>query len=152
MKRRFQGGETYWTSNGSAFAGLKENIKNKISNLTVFYQHSLPEYNEAPPVKHPLIITQPGTGAKSLYFSQAHAICISSLSKTEGNNLLMYLTAHMTTAKYVFQHQWQPGDLVMWDNRYTMHKRNSLTDSVNRLMKRTIAVSYSNDPKKYQRR
>ena len=78
LETPLSGGETYWASNRSAFAGLKENIKNEISNLSVFYQHSLPEYNEASPVKHSLIITQPGTEAKCLYFSPCQ-MCIGSI-------------------------------------------------------------------------
>lgn len=59
------------------------------------------------------------------------------MSATEGNTLLDELTAHVTRPELVFTHTWRIGDVVLWDNGYTLHRRDPFDQRFNRLLKRT---------------
>jgi len=74
----------------------------------------------APPVRHPVVRHDPVTGRKSLYVSY-HVAGFVGLPETEGRALLETLIAHATDARFTFAFRWQPRDVVMWDNRWTMH-------------------------------
>ena len=62
---------------------------------------------------------------------------IVGLDEAESQDLLDTLYEHMTRPEFVWTHRWRVGDLIMWDNRPTMHSRKSFPDSERRVMKRT---------------
>ena len=74
-----------------------------------------------PPVMHPLVRINPLTGRKSLYLA-SHASHIVGLPLEKGRALIEQLTAHATQSRFVYSHAWRPNDLVMWDDRWTMHR------------------------------
>ena len=74
-----------------------------------------------PPVPQVLVRTHPGSGRKGLYLA-SHAGSIEGMPVPEGRMILMDLMEHATQPKYVYSHEWRPGDVVMWDNRCTMHR------------------------------
>lgn len=76
---------------------------------------------------HPLIRSIPRTNRRSLYLT-AHASHIVDWPVPEGRMLLMELTEHATQAKFVYRHEWQVGDFVIWDNRATMHRARPYDD------------------------
>jgi taurine dioxygenase len=76
---------------------------------------------EAPPVDHPLVRTHPETGRKGLYISH-HISRIDGLPEADSRALLAELMAHATGKGFVYANRWQSGDVVMWDNRATMHR------------------------------
>jgi alpha-ketoglutarate-dependent 2,4-dichlorophenoxyacetate dioxygenase len=73
------------------------------------------------PVRQRLVRTHPVTGRKSLFLS-AHAGAIVGWTVPEARMFLRDLTEHATQREFVYSHAWRPGDLVMWDNRATMHR------------------------------
>jgi taurine dioxygenase len=75
---------------------------------------------EAPPVEHPVVRTHPETKRKLLYISQ-HVSHFVGMPRDESDALLENLMAHATEERFVFRHRWRPRDVVMWDNRCTMH-------------------------------
>jgi taurine dioxygenase len=75
---------------------------------------------EAPPVDHPLVRTHPQTGRKSLYISH-HVSRVEGLPEDEGRALFDELMAHAIEPRFVFPYRWRQGDVVIWDNRCTMH-------------------------------
>jgi taurine dioxygenase len=75
---------------------------------------------EAPPVEHPAVRTHPATGRKALYVSR-HASHIAGMPRAESDALLARLQAHATSERFVYRHRWRARDLVIWDNRCTMH-------------------------------
>jgi alpha-ketoglutarate-dependent taurine dioxygenase len=79
------------------------------------------EKEAAPPVTHPLVRTHPETGAKSLYIGM-YCSHIVGMPEAEGRALLDELLAHATQDRFVYTHQWQPGDVVLWDNRCLLHR------------------------------
>lgn len=89
-----------------------------------------------PPAPQVLVRTHPGSGRKSLYLA-SHAGSIVGLPMAEGRMILMDLMEHATQPKYVYRHVWRPGDVVMWDNRCTMHRGRWHDPGVVRDMRRT---------------
>ena len=74
-----------------------------------------------PPVVHPLVRTNPLTGRKSLYLA-SHASHIIGLPVASGHALIEDLTEHATQRRFVYSHPWEPNDLVMRNDRWTMHR------------------------------
>ena len=79
------------------------------------------EREQYPPSPQRLVRTHPATGRKTLYLS-AHASHVVGWPVADGRLLLWDLTAHATQREFVYSHTWRVGDLVIWDNRVTMHR------------------------------
>ena len=79
------------------------------------------EKRDRPPVTHPLIRTHPETRRKVLYVG-IHTSHIVDRPQEEGRKLLDELTTFAGQDDFVYTHEWQPGDLVMWDNRCLLHR------------------------------
>lgn len=89
-----------------------------------------------PPVPHPLVNTHPLSGEKSLYLDPATAVGIDGFDQAAGQRLLDELCAHATEARFLYTHHWQIGDLVVWDNAVTLHRRDPFDPRQPRLLKR----------------
>jgi alpha-ketoglutarate-dependent 2,4-dichlorophenoxyacetate dioxygenase len=139
-----RGGDTEFADMRAAYDALDDASKAEIEDLVC--EHSLiysretigfvdltPEEREHfRPVRHRLVRTDPRTGRKSLFLS-AHAGAIAGWTIPEARMLLRDLTEHATQPQFVYRHRWRPGDLVIWDNRTTMHRvrrfdRNQIRD------------------------
>ena len=70
---------------------------------------------------HPVERTHPDTGRKAIYINPLRIKRFLGLVPVASANLVEELKAHSTQEKYVYRHQWQEGDLIMWDNRSVMH-------------------------------
>ena len=94
---------------------------------------------ERPPVDHPIVRTHPDTGAKALYLGN-HGSHVLGWPEEEGRALLRWLDAFATQAAFVYSHRWRPGDLVMWDNRCTVHRAlpHEDMDKERRVLHRTV--------------
>jgi hypothetical protein len=77
--------------------------------------------NSIPPATWPLVQTDPRSGRKILFVG-VHACEVQGMTLAEGRMLLMDLLEHATQRQFVYQHHWQVGDLVMWDNTATVHR------------------------------
>jgi alpha-ketoglutarate-dependent 2,4-dichlorophenoxyacetate dioxygenase len=91
------------------------------------------------PVLQRLVRTHPVSGRRSLYLS-AHAGAIVGMATPAARILLRELTEHATSPAFVHVHRWQPHDLVMWDNRQTMHRVRRYDESLPRDMRRTTVA------------
>ena len=126
------GGDTLYANMYTAYEDLEETLKARIDGCSAIhdldysrrragaYGMSEKQRTEAPPVTHPLVRRHPGTGRSSLYVGH-HCSKIKGCSESEGRQLLEILMDHATTDRYVYRHQWTAGDLVVWDNRCTLH-------------------------------
>ena len=118
------GGDTVFANQYLAYESLSDVMKEWLEGLR--FKHVVsgtkrPE--EVPdPVWHPAVRTNPVTGRKALYVTFA-ARCIEAegMTAAEGANLISFLYAHSQNVFAQYRHRWQPGDLVMWDNRCTLH-------------------------------
>jgi alpha-ketoglutarate-dependent 2,4-dichlorophenoxyacetate dioxygenase len=143
-----RGGETEFADMRAAYEALDSETKAEIEDLVC--QHSLiysretigfteltPEEREHfRPVRHRLVRIEPKTGRKSLFLS-AHAGAILGWTLPEARMLLRDLTEHATQPKFVYRHRWRVGDLVIWDNRTTMHRARSFDRNEVRDVRRT---------------
>lgn len=91
------------------------------------------------PVRQRLVRVHPATGRKSLYLS-SHIGSIVGWPVPEGRAFIRELTEHAVQPKYVYAHRWQPHDLVMWDNRQTMHRVRRFDETQPRDMRRTTVA------------
>jgi taurine dioxygenase len=78
---------------------------------------------QAPGAWHPAILKHPANGRPTLYFGRRRNSYVEGLSREQSDDLLDALWAHATEPRFLYEHVWRPGDLVMWDNRSTMHRR-----------------------------
>jgi taurine dioxygenase len=114
-----RGGDTEFANTALAYDALPEDTKRRLAGLRVAFR---PAFDPVPPeVLHPLVRTHPETGRRALYIGN-HATRIAGLPRGEGTALLAELLAHATRPEFVYAHRWQPGDLVVWDNRVLLHR------------------------------
>lgn len=128
-----KGGETEFADLRAAYDALPDDLKREIAGKEAehYALHSRfnlgdTDYTEAqkaaiPPVRWPLAQIHPGSGRK-LLFVGVHARAIVGYTLPEGRLLLSDLLEHATQRAFVYRHEWRVGDLVMWDNRSTIHR------------------------------
>jgi len=127
------GGETEFADMRAAWDALDEAMKALCEPLVVehdifwsrgqigFTEFAPGEREKYPPSLQKLVRRHPGSGRKTLYLS-AHASHIVGWPVADGRLLLQDLNAHATQRQFVYSHKWEKGDLVIWDNRCTMHR------------------------------
>jgi alpha-ketoglutarate-dependent 2,4-dichlorophenoxyacetate dioxygenase len=128
-----EGGETQFVDTRVAYDALPEKIKQRIEMLQAehsifvsrgklgFTEFSEEERRTYPPVHRSLVRVHPGSGRKALYLA-SHASHIVGQPVPDGRMLIHELMEHATQPQFVYTHKWMPGDLVIWDNRCTMHR------------------------------
>ena len=84
-------------------------------------QQLLDDAAKVPPVIHPIVCVHPSTGRPNLFVNPGFTSHIVGMSRIESDGLLSMLYAHMTQPEFVLRHRWRDGDVVIWDNRATMH-------------------------------
>ena len=146
-----KGGNTEFAHMGAAYEALDDDTKREIEELVC--EHSLMysrgslgflDYTDEEkamfkPVRQRLVRTHPVTGRKSLYLS-SHAGAILGMPMPEARMLLNDLKEHATQPRFVYVHKWTLYDLVIWDNRQTMHRVRRYDDSQPRDMRRTTVA------------
>lgn len=80
----------------------------------------------APPVKHPAVIVHPATGDKILYMSRGFTMKIEGLSYEDNQKVMNELFEFIEQEKHISKHSWKKGDLIIWDNRYLLHKSSGI--------------------------
>ena len=146
-----EGGETFWVDLRAAYAGLPRQLRAAVSGKRgVFdYTKRLAGYGrdpdqqiseearrKTPPVTHALVRSHPETGDRSLYLDSTTTTGIDYMDTSSGLALLDQIYEAATRDEFVYAHQWQVGDLVVWDNGFTMHRRTPFDPGARRLMKR----------------
>lgn len=144
------GGQTWFADMQGAYDVLPAAMKVRISGLHVVHdlamsrQRSgdLPLTEEqrlrAPPVEHALVRTHPVTGRKGLYMG-LHADHIVGMPREDGRALLDELSEFATQDRFVYKHSWAADEMVMWDNRATLHRATSYdTGRERRIVERTV--------------
>jgi alpha-ketoglutarate-dependent 2,4-dichlorophenoxyacetate dioxygenase len=108
--------------------GLRVHHSIAYSRQTLGFEFSAEEAERLKGAIHPLVRTIPRSGRRSLYLA-SHASRIVDWPLPEGRLLLRDLTEHATRPEFVYRHAWRPGDLVIWDNRATMHRARPFDDT-----------------------
>lgn len=131
--------DTEFADTRSAYDALPADTKARLDGLTVHhsiahsretlgFEFSAEEAERLKGSHHPLIRTVPGSGRKALYVA-SHASRIMEMPVPEGRLLLQDLIEHATQPQFVYRHAWRASDLVIWDNRASMHRARPFDDS-----------------------
>jgi alpha-ketoglutarate-dependent 2,4-dichlorophenoxyacetate dioxygenase len=107
--------------------GLRVQHSIAYSRSTLGFEFSAKEEETLQGAVHPLVRTLPGSGRKSLYLA-SHAASILNWPLPEARLLLRDLMEHATQPQFIYRHAWREGDLVIWDNRATMHRATPFDD------------------------
>ena len=86
---------------------------------------------------HPVFRTHDETGRKAIYVNRLMTVRIEDMPQAESDALLNALFDHSETPEFVYRHVWRVGDLIVWDNRCSMHARDDVPSDQRRLMFRT---------------
>jgi alpha-ketoglutarate-dependent taurine dioxygenase len=146
-----EGGTTSWVDLAAAHAGLSDRLKRLVEGRHGIFSYvkrlagyqgidrviSSEAQRKTPPVLHPLVHTHPVTDRKALYLDSTTTIGIDGMDDAPGSALLDEIYSFATRPEFVYRHDWQVGDVVMWDNGLTMHRREPFDLTARRLMKRT---------------
>ncbi|MBN9425823.1 MAG: TauD/TfdA family dioxygenase [Burkholderiales bacterium] len=133
------GGDTMFANMYVAYETLSETMRGLLSQLWAVHDNANSDWHAVramgaksaiveefikknKPVRQPMVRRHPVTGRESLLLSECFVRTIHGMSPQESKPLLDYLHAHATQPEFVYRHHWQTGDLLMWDNRCTMHK------------------------------
>ena len=144
------GGDTMFCTMHGAWEALPAPLRQRIEGLQVKHDGT---YNSggyvragvtptddprtSPGTLHPLVRVHPETGRRGLYLGRRRNAYIEGLPLEESDALLDEIWRHATDDQLTWRHRWRPGDLVLWDNRCTMHRRDAFDSSARRVMHRT---------------
>lgn len=150
------GGQTEFADLRSAYEALPEKRKQELEGLvaehSIFHSRSqigFGAFNEEihqqfPPVNQMIVRRHPGSGKRTLYLA-AHASHVVGWPIEQGRSLIRELIDFATQPQFVYRHRWRVADLVLWDNRCTMHRGRPYDDSrYRRVMHNTKAADISN--------
>ncbi len=148
------GGTTSWVDLRAAHAGLPERLRRAVEGRRAVFSYvkrlagyqgvdrviSQEAQRKTPPVAHTLTHRHPLTGEKALYLDSTTTIGIAGMEQAAGAALLNEIYEEAVRPEYVYTHHWQVGDLLLWDNGFTMHRREPFDPTARRLMKRTTMI------------
>jgi taurine dioxygenase len=144
------GGNTSFCSMYAVYEALPADMKRRIAPLKIkhdgtynsggFLRQGVTATDDprtSPGAVHPLVCTHPDTGRQMLYLGRRRNAYLVGLDLPESEALLDELWRHVERPEFAWEHAWRVGDLVMWDNRCTMHRRDPFDDTSRRIMHRT---------------
>lgn len=139
------GGDTLFASGYAAYDTLDQAIKSQLAGRRAFHH-----YNYGSTVRgdsrgveafsqavHPVFRTHDETGRKAIYVNRLMTTRIENLPEAESDALLQALFDHSEKPEFIYRHVWRVGDLIVWDNRCSMHARDDFPSDQRRLMLRT---------------
>jgi taurine dioxygenase len=145
-----EGGDTWFCSMYAAWDELPAPLQRRVEGLRVKHDGT---YNSggyvregvtptgdprtSPGTVHPLVAIHPETGRRALYLGRRRNAYIEGMPLDESDALLDEVWAHATRDALTWRHRWRAGDLVVWDNRCTMHRRDAFDPRARRVMHRT---------------
>ncbi len=157
VEKPVAGGETAWIDTAQAYDSLSQEMKDRIEGLEGRFDFVTDlremrfgkpgeievedfgnvDYPDFPDVAHPLVFRHPISGRRSLVLSTIHLIDMVGMPREEGDAILHELVDHTLDGRFTYQHDWEEGDLVLWDNWRTMHTARGTPPGVERVVHRT---------------
>ena len=152
-----EGGETEWADMRAAYDVLGAEMQARLEGAVAVHSYrfshtwhggleilSEVDLERLPPVEHPVIKVHPTTGRKNLFVGR-HASHILGEDLEASRALLRRLTENACRPPRTYKHRWQPGDLVIWDNRCVLHRGHPWPDDAARVMVRTTVAGEAID-------
>jgi taurine dioxygenase len=144
-----QGGDTLFLNMYKAYDTLSPDIKKHIDGRKALnaylYDTTTRNMNGTkldlsahPHYVQPIVRTHPATQRKALYINRLMTIAVEDMDEKEGTTLLDQLFDHVEQDKFIYAHRWKIGDLVLWDNRCTLHARTDFSDQERRMLRRHV--------------
>lgn len=142
-----QGGDTLFLNMYKAYEALAPEMKARLKDRTavnVFLYGSTsregnkPDFDVHPHASHPVVRVHPESGRPALYINRLMTWNIEGMEDGESVALLNRLFDHIEQPQFVYAHKWRVGDLILWDNRCTLHARTDFSDKERRLLRRVV--------------
>jgi len=143
-------GDTYWANMALAYETLPADLKRRIAGREAVHDatynsagamrkgyQDVSDPRAAPGARHPLVRRHPETGRECLFLGRRRNSYIVGLELAESEALLDELWRHATQPQFTFRQQWRVGDVLVWDNRCTLHRRDAFDPRARRLLHRT---------------
>lgn len=140
-----RGGNTLFANGYKAYETLATDLCERLDGRTALnvYDYQVnpvvkgeANSDDAPSWAHPAVRTHPATGRKSLYVNRLMTESITDLDPDENRDVLERIFDHAERDEFVYEHQWRPGDFLMWDNRCSTHARTHFDPSDRRMLRR----------------
>jgi taurine dioxygenase len=144
---REAGGTTFFLNCYAAYDALAPEMKKRISGKTIKQADIIDtamkvrpgmsldmDIRDVPGPSHPIISTHPETGHNMLFLGRRHGSYVNGLSLEESDALLEELWSHSTEPRFWYEHQWSVGDVVVWDNRAILHRRDPFESTQRRVL------------------
>jgi taurine dioxygenase len=144
---RQEEGRTYFLNCYAAYDALPLEMKKRISGKTIKQANIVDtalklrpgasldaDIRTTPGPSHPIISTHPETGCNMIFLGRRHGAYVNGCSLEESEALLNELWAHCTQPQFCYEHRWAVGDVVVWDNRATLHRREAFDSASRRLL------------------
>jgi taurine dioxygenase len=142
-----KGGNTLFANAYTAYETLPEDVKRRLAGRRALNAYTTDTtlrsaaYDDAKSSYwHPVVRTHPATGRKALYVNRLMTREIEGLPREESNAILQILFDHQEQQQFVFEHVWRVGDILMWDNRCTLHARTDFSAGERRLLRRVTIL------------
>ena len=144
-----EGGNTLFANTYLAYETLSADLQRQIAGRKAMNVH---DYENNPTVRgstiregvphyaHPIVRTHPDTGRKALFVNRLMTDHILDMPRTESDRLLGLLFDHQEQRRFVYEHVWRPGDLMLWDNRCSLHARTDFDPRERRLLRRVAIL------------
>jgi taurine dioxygenase len=143
------GGNTLFANAYAAYETLPAEIKQRILGRRALNAYDYDNAatirgaavrDDVPAYAHPVVRTHPATGRKALYVNRLMTRRIEGLPEAESEELLNILFDHQERREFIYEHVWRVGDLLMWDNRCTLHARTDFRPHERRLLRRVTIL------------
>ena len=143
------GGHTLYANGFRAYETLPDEMKRRLAGryaLNVYDYEGNPTHRAAalpPDVKqyaHPVVRSHPPTGRKSLYVNRLMTWSILDMPEEESREILDFLFDHQEQPEFVYEHDWRPGDVILWDNRSCLHARTDFDPGERRRLRRVTVL------------
>jgi len=141
-----EGGNTLFANGYKAWEALSEEVKHKVLGLRavqvydydggVLDRRAMVSPEAGVSCAHPVARTHPATGRKSLYVNRLMTHHIEGVAPEESERLLELMFASLERPQFVYEHRWRVGDVLLWDNRCTVHARRDFDPSARRWLRR----------------
>jgi len=144
------GGNTYFCSMQAVWNALPANLKAKVDGRSIKHDGTFnsggyvrqgvtatDDPHKAPGAWHPAVCAHPITGVPALYLGRRRNSYVEGLTPAQSDALLDELWKVVDSPEVAYAHRWRVGDLIVWDNRSTMHRRDPFDNAARRVMHRT---------------
>lgn len=143
------GGDSWFANQYAAYSALPQELKKRVEKLQIKHDSShtgvgglrygfetVESAVDAPGVAHPIVSTHPETGKKCLYLGRREWAYVVGLSLAQSDSLLDELWHYAVLEENLIKHHWAVGDVIIWDNRCVLHRRDEIDPNDRRMVRR----------------